>query len=255
MITIGSDTNFTGLIGIGLSILGFMAVVDGDYEAGQRLGYEALAYTPPNWEYHNPAERTLCLAALGLNDAEQARQRLRQALQILSQQFQHLEAVQWFATAVPVLAHTGKAARAVELLALVRPQPEDLIGWLDRWQLLIDLQRHLKAELGAETYDAAWKHGETLDVETETRRLLVYLGEEPATEQAQANANLPESLTERELEVLSLLAQGRSNRQIAQELVIAVNTVKRYVYDICQKLEANNRTHAVARARELGLFT
>ena len=65
---------------------------------------------------------------------------------------------------------------------------------------------------------------------------------------------LAEPLTERELEVLSLLAQGHSNRQIAEELVITVGTTKRYVYDICQKLDANNRTHAVARARELGII-
>ena len=60
-------------------------------------------------------------------------------------------------------------------------------------------------------------------------------------------------LTARELEVLQQLAAGRSNLAIAEELVITLDTVKRHVTHILDKLEAANRTQAVARARELGL--
>jgi LuxR family maltose regulon positive regulatory protein len=65
---------------------------------------------------------------------------------------------------------------------------------------------------------------------------------------------LLESLSERELEVLQLLAQGVSNREIAQKLVIALDTVKRHVSHIFSKLGVNNRIQAVRRARELGLL-
>jgi LuxR family maltose regulon positive regulatory protein len=60
-------------------------------------------------------------------------------------------------------------------------------------------------------------------------------------------------LTDRELEVLSMLASGRTNQAIADELVITLHTVKRHVTHILDKLGAANRTEAVSRARTLGL--
>ncbi len=64
----------------------------------------------------------------------------------------------------------------------------------------------------------------------------------------------PKLLSQRELEVLQLLAQGRSNQQIAQELVIAIDTVKRHISHIFSKLGVTNRVQAVKQARELGLL-
>jgi LuxR family maltose regulon positive regulatory protein len=61
-------------------------------------------------------------------------------------------------------------------------------------------------------------------------------------------------LSERELEVLRLLASGMSNREIADELVVALDTVKKHVSHVLTKLEASSRTQAVARAREIGLI-
>jgi ATP/maltotriose-dependent transcriptional regulator MalT len=54
--------------------------------------------------------------------------------------------------------------------------------------------------------------------------------------------------------VLALLATGRSNQQIADELVVALDTVKKHVGRVLDKLGAANRTQAVARARELELL-
>jgi len=54
--------------------------------------------------------------------------------------------------------------------------------------------------------------------------------------------------------VLRLLAAGRSNQQIADELVVTLATVKKHVGHILGKLAAANRTQAVARARVLGLL-
>jgi LuxR family transcriptional regulator, maltose regulon positive regulatory protein len=67
-------------------------------------------------------------------------------------------------------------------------------------------------------------------------------------------AGLVEPLTERELEVLRLLAAGAPNRVIAKELVVTLDTVKRHVSHLFSKLEVANRTQAVTRARELGLL-
>jgi ATP/maltotriose-dependent transcriptional regulator MalT len=71
---------------------------------------------------------------------------------------------------------------------------------------------------------------------------------------ADANQALTEPLTERELEVLKLIAEGLSNRQIAEQLVITVGTVKTYTNHLYSKLAVTSRTQAIARARELRLM-
>jgi LuxR family maltose regulon positive regulatory protein len=76
----------------------------------------------------------------------------------------------------------------------------------------------------------------------------------PPRHGAVAVPGLIEPLTARELEVLDLLAAGRPNQAIAAELVISLDTVKSHVAHIMGKLDAANRTQAVARARELGLL-
>ena len=65
---------------------------------------------------------------------------------------------------------------------------------------------------------------------------------------------LIDPLSQRELEVLQLIAAGKSNQEIADELVIAMGTVKRHVFNIFTKLDVKNRTEGVAQARELGLL-
>lgn len=66
--------------------------------------------------------------------------------------------------------------------------------------------------------------------------------------------NLDEPLSERELEILRLLAQGLTNREIAQRLYLAEGTVKNYVTNILGKIGARDRTQAALRGRELGLL-
>ncbi|WP_181777008.1 response regulator [Amycolatopsis pittospori] len=61
-------------------------------------------------------------------------------------------------------------------------------------------------------------------------------------------------LSERELEVVRLLSDGRSNREIANTLFLAEGTVKNLVTSVLSKLQVRDRTQAALRARELGLF-
>jgi LuxR family maltose regulon positive regulatory protein len=64
-----------------------------------------------------------------------------------------------------------------------------------------------------------------------------------------------EPISERELEILRLIATGRSNQEIAEILVIALSTVKSHINNLYGKLGTNRRTEAIAIAREMGLLT
>jgi DNA-binding NarL/FixJ family response regulator len=61
-------------------------------------------------------------------------------------------------------------------------------------------------------------------------------------------------ISDRELEVLELLAAGRSNKEIARRLDVSPNTVKTHVTKLFGKLQARRRTEAILRARELGMI-
>ena len=72
----------------------------------------------------------------------------------------------------------------------------------------------------------------------------------------ETNTRVQETLgiSERELQVLELLAAGRSNKEIASRLNVSPNTVKTHVAKLFDKLEVKRRTEAILRARELGMI-
>jgi LuxR family maltose regulon positive regulatory protein len=69
-----------------------------------------------------------------------------------------------------------------------------------------------------------------------------------------ANSGLVEPLTDRELEVLALLRERLSNKEIASQLVLSTATVKRYTINVYQKLGVNKRRDAVIKAEALGIL-
>ena len=94
------------------------------------------------------------------------------------------------------------------------------------------------------------------------RRLLAafespHTSTDPAAPSGSAGQDQPllDPPTAREQEVLALIAEGLSNREIAARLFIEVGTVKGYIHSLLRKLEVDNRTKAVVRARELHLFS
>jgi LuxR family maltose regulon positive regulatory protein len=70
---------------------------------------------------------------------------------------------------------------------------------------------------------------------------------------AEFTAGLPDPLSEQEIRVLKLVVAGKSNQEIAAELIIGVGTAKWHVHNILQKLGVTNRAQAIARAHELGM--
>ena len=109
-------------------------------------------------------------------------------------------------------------------------------------------------ELLSEVLEAQQKSRLTFDVPTHYLRKLMAVLERGATGATLPAARLPEPLSERELEVLQLIAAGKTNRQIATELFVSVGTVKTHINNVYRKLDAHSRTQAVARARELNLI-
>lgn len=84
-------------------------------------------------------------------------------------------------------------------------------------------------------------------------------GDGPTSPRAVAGSNgtshrLEDPLSEREIEVLSLLASGKTNSEVAGDLFVSVGTVKSHTGNIYRKLGARNRAEALGRARELGLI-
>jgi len=97
----------------------------------------------------------------------------------------------------------------------------------------------------------ATARGESVLQPSVAAKVVAHFAQQPA---AQAPTPLVDPLSERELDVIRLLANGRSNREIAATLFLAEGTVKNHVTNVLAKLGARDRTQAALRARELGLL-
>jgi DNA-binding CsgD family transcriptional regulator len=108
----------------------------------------------------------------------------------------------------------------------------------------------VRAALGEDAFAAAWAAGRALPLDDARAEALAAVQPPPAGETASASTPHPRGiLSAREGEVLSLVAEGLTNKQIADRLVIAEGTAKYHVTSLLNKLGADNRTQAVAHAR------
>lgn len=89
---------------------------------------------------------------------------------------------------------------------------------------------------------------------TTCKRLLRYVESVPDHLPKSPDQTLSEPLSDREREVLLLVAEGLSNRQIAGQLVLSTGTIKRHISNISGKLGTHNRLQTVERARALHLI-
>ena len=114
----------------------------------------------------------------------------------------------------------------------------------------------LKGADGAETLRAvhAAASGEAIFSPTITRRLTEYFATPGRGFNTSSDRAFP-NLTEREHEILSLIAEGYTNTAIASRLYLSPKTVRNYVSSIFTKLEVSDRPQAIIRAREAGLGT
>jgi LuxR family maltose regulon positive regulatory protein len=150
------------------------------------------------------------------------------------------------------LQQLGDSSAAVETLsqALQLAEPEGYIRvFLDEGQPMIQLLRQAATYPSARHYAGKLLLAERLKQVEDSR-----LSAEPGTVGIEPHLPPAELLSERERQVLQLIAIGLSNREIATRLVIANSTVKTHINHIFRKLAVNNRTQAIVRARELDLL-
>jgi DNA-binding NarL/FixJ family response regulator len=107
--------------------------------------------------------------------------------------------------------------------------------------------------LGVPSFSAAWLLGQGLPIKEAIALALTVAPQPPPTTAADESANDDYGLTPREREVLNLLVEGRSDREIAEELFISRKTASNHVTNILGKLNVDTRTAAATLAVREGL--
>jgi LuxR family maltose regulon positive regulatory protein len=159
-----------------------------------------------------------------------------------------------------------RSGRVIELLVIqslalqAQGKPEAALVALERALMLAEPEGYVRVfvdeglAMGTLLQQAA-VHGMAPDY---VRRLLPALGAATAARRpptaTDANLSLVEPLSQRELEILRLVVEGLSNREIAERLVLAVGTIKAHVHSIYGKLGVQGRVQAIVRAGELNLL-
>jgi predicted ATPase/DNA-binding CsgD family transcriptional regulator len=116
-----------------------------------------------------------------------------------------------------------------------------------------ELAEALQRQLGEEKFIAAWAEGQKMAADQVAEVALTLLSQQPPADAPKASPPV-DLLSEREYEVLRLVAEGLSNQQIGDQLFITERTVRFHVTSIFNKLGADNRAQAVALATQRGLL-
>jgi LuxR family maltose regulon positive regulatory protein len=195
---------------------------------------------------------------------------LRQCLEILGPLLQQAKQFQRMASVIEIqvlqaiiqysLGETQQAMNTLRsALALGEPQGFRRI-FLDGGRPVAELLSHCKTESQESNSllpSIAFIESLQTDIQSEIRSDLPPLPDSRITSEpvfTKTEDGLPITLSAREVEVLNLIAEGKSNQEISAELYLALNTVKRHAYNIYAKLGVKKRTQAVSIARQLGLI-
>jgi predicted ATPase/DNA-binding CsgD family transcriptional regulator len=201
------------------------------------------------------AHNELGRVAAHLGNGYEAREHFHEALQMILENPDEAWMLTTLAGTADLMAAESKAERAVELLVHPLQHPRtsaDDRRWAER------LRRELETTLAPEVYAAAWERGMKLEVSALAAELLAEFSQPTQTVALKITTPIAlsgvEALTERELEILHLLADGLNSREVAQRLYLGVGTIRWYLRQIYSKLDAHSRSQAIARARELHLL-
>ncbi|MDX1993280.1 MAG: response regulator transcription factor [bacterium] len=232
-------------------------VLERDLEEGKRLCREALTMPVQRHQVigdpYLDALTGLSLAAYHENDRPALHGYFRQALAAWEGVYDDEEMLRYTLVAViafVLLMIEERLEDALSLSAAITQQPErsdnPLVAALANVPLVQRLEAQLRQDIPPARYHHIWQHSAAMDVAAFMRECVLEI--EPAHE---PEAPALDSLTDREQQVLRLVADGLSNREIAERLVLATGTVKWYLSEIYSKLGVTSRTQALVRARQL----
>ena len=210
-------------------------------------------------KYELPLIRARVLLAQGDPPAALAVLRpFRQQMKVKGLADEHFKAMILQAVA---LRANGQKDEAVQLLgeALTLAEPEGFIRiFLDEGEpmrlLILDFRLWIEKQLRGQDYKLLGYADKLLAAFEQPAALPPPIGDLRQSQIQNPRSKMLEPLSQRELEILKLITQGLSNREIGERLFLALDTVKGHNRRIFDKLQVQSRTEAIARARELGLL-
>jgi DNA-binding CsgD family transcriptional regulator len=143
--------------------------------------------------------------------------------------------------------------RAVRLCAAMAAHDGSMTGLEYFGRSVTELLRHAREALGEPAAAAAWAEGQTLSLEQACEVVRAAAQESVRAETPRGRGRLAGGLTEREAQVLRLVAEGSTNRDAADALVLSEKTVAKHLDNIFTKLGVSSRAAAVAFALRAGL--
>jgi predicted ATPase/DNA-binding CsgD family transcriptional regulator/Tfp pilus assembly protein PilF len=239
-----------------LTVLGQITFAEGGYAEAQRLHEESLELCVENSYLLQKAKNDAALGriALALNRVIEARSHFNTALHesvSIDAPPLILESIIGIAE---LTAYEGDPGGAFELAMLVLNHRASWAESKQRATRLLEQIDSVMSEGDTESMDRRVAEEDLDSVAAQLLARLSVAGESAASAKTATSQPLLDPLSERELELLRLVAEGKSNREIALELTLALGTVKSHLHNIYQKLDAGNRTQAINRAKELDLL-
>ncbi|MDX1400153.1 MAG: tetratricopeptide repeat protein, partial [Oceanospirillum sp.] len=234
---------------LAVNYLAQVALRQENYEQAQQLYQQSLTIYREIYD-QGGLVRTLQGAgdtAVALKNWETAVAAYREALRIASDMQWEPLVLSLFVSVAQLFQKAGDEEQSAEIAAYVLHHSAAEQNAKNRATLLLKRMKHQPEPTETE-------------LPALTQHLLTELERRPFTPPPDKDSQHPiqqplvDPLTPRELEVLHLIAEGLSNRAIAEKLVISVGTVKSYTSNIYSKLGVSSRTQAVAEAREIGLI-
>jgi ATP/maltotriose-dependent transcriptional regulator MalT len=227
-------------------VLAEVAYAQNEYEEAQRwcqVAQRCFEDTHEPWILATTLMLTAC--AISLRDFDGAKDHLRVCLQLLEESGLAWQIPAMLLRAARLLAEQQMTEYAVAMLSIVVNHPTCQTVTFDQATLLLC---QLESALPAERFAAALAFGQALQLEDVIESLSA------ARRSGPGNPVYAGALSERELDVLRLIADGLSNAEIAQRLYLSVGTVKVHTRHIFDKLGVSSRTQATAHAQKQGIL-
>jgi ATP/maltotriose-dependent transcriptional regulator MalT len=252
-LTVAQDTGFSAAVWWLHSSMADTALLQEDYATAQIHYRAGLKLCQELNEQRGSAFELSGLgsAAVGMGDYLLAGRYFHDALQIAIKVANRSAVLDVIGGTAWLFASRGDLVRAASLVMYAECQPE-----LETTAKLriAKLRKQLEGQLSPAFLSTAMNESRRIDLDETIDRLLGELRQVGETVTPIVSHSASDPLTERELEVLKLIAGGLSNYDIALRLFIGVSTVKTHVNRMFSKLSVKNRTQAVACARELHLI-